>query len=1553
MNHLNPQTSANGQTSGLTHSQTNQLQPPTTSIESQTPNHISIEAARNGTQTSAKNSVAPPGNETNTENIDQSVPKRRKRRAQKPRLSYCTPNVLPKNFNFKLNNIETDTRSKKLRKFAVRQTEIITDLVHDVIIYDKQVENYLGLPNSISIPLSETLKTKDIFVAKTFYFELHSLEDLLLTNILARLRRRNIHFEITWHTDVLLSSNLTKLSKQVFPIIGFEKIVFPKLTEINLTGRKNNPSRLVLPQLKQFEMLKNYTATGPFTGDSFPSLETFNAENCKISNLVLNFQFLKVMNLHHSGISNVDIKSCPMLEEIYLGKNGMNKFETSNNFPNLKILDLHDCCDLTSVSVAGCQQLSSLNISLCAKLQEVNDLSDSFCLSDLNFASCELLEELTGLSNCQHLSSLTLERCLGLREIKELNAPQLKYLNLSYTKNLSTTSHFNVPGLVSLIAGFSSVNALPQNLPNLKLLNVHGTRKLSKIENKHFPNLYVLDVSRSGLEVLNITVSQKLVFLDLIETTSLYHVSVDCETTLSDSRQSLDINKDALRNSMNAHCDKLFRQVFFNDDDTFDSLPLGKKSALSVAWICEPFQDEIPNFPVTYKSSYRDYAYFRSSSNPMYTYILQHMTLRYLHLNLPQISGLQIKCPQLQSLSLNCQNLHNLIIFESMISIKSWTVPSLISFIASHATIRGLTYMPMPSLEYMLADYSHLSDAFFLKDILWPSLRYLYFNKTRLATALNFTQKMEAVQVLIKNCERLRLINGLLSAQFLMIDKCVDLENIAIKYLQKDETGTFTALPESNGKKEILIRSCPKLKIASLCGCFSLNKLVVLNCNCLTDFVSSAHIHVQSAFEQLASLKSLPECLTFAGSLAIAHCENIELISSQVEEVTEFRLASCEKLTKINSVFDMLQDLAVIQCPGLADLNLEKCQKLKTVFLSKVGIQKLCLSDPSLEFLVLIYCKNLTSFCDKSVGLDRLCTFTCEHCPLTELKMRRNSNCKLECELRNTKISDYKWLHSPGGVSSLIIIDQEFVDFELLADLKINNLCLDSVTVNVNSNFTFNDLYRLTLNSCKGSINIIVDELKFSSLHLLEIYNCTVENLLIFREKKLSVDCTDSLILGEVDLASGSDYHISGCVFKKDLKNLTKLVTFTDINLFALGLSFLIATVKTAINVAHQRKMFVSNGKLAVRGHNAVDSNGLLSVPVELTRLVVSNLVVGNVDCEKEATSPPDVEHYRTPSVSPCPSMSLETSSFSVDNDKDRDDLFWLLNRSFDQCALFTEVPLQKKQWSIVWCTFELLYLLINIKFENENTQCQFREQILGLFMKKSTIKIFQRIAKADSYLNFSSGILKNLAKLASKPVYEHSIKQIHKTMLFMMPTLKKNDLDKVKFGILPQALKYLSGSLVMTSKLQCPVCYEEEGSFVSDNTVKFKFFRECGHFGCEECLHRLNRRVCFICRTTIQSSFVEKEELFTELQIFRQFGGNEKIWDTVIKTNLLDFDNFMGVGGLFGESYLHTGYTRLGYLNHGDNYGWRMGFVIGAGDDSYSNSDSFPSEEDDDDHFW
>ena len=177
-----------------------------------------------------------------------------------------------------------------------------------------------------------------------------------------------------------------------------------------------------------------------------------------------------------------------------------------NDYKDSTSIDLSGCDSLQNVDgLVNCTNLTDLNLSYCDSLQNVDGLTKCTKLTNLILSDCYSLQNVDGLANCIKLTNLNLNSCFELRNVDGLaNCTNLTNLDLSH----DIPNPFEVRGVEGVRLNrrqnrfyqkggpiFQNVDGLANctNLTNLKISNCDSLQNVNGIAG--LVNLTSLDLS--------------------------------------------------------------------------------------------------------------------------------------------------------------------------------------------------------------------------------------------------------------------------------------------------------------------------------------------------------------------------------------------------------------------------------------------------------------------------------------------------------------------------------------------------------------------------------------------------------------------------------------------------------------------------------------------------------------------------------------------------------------------------------------------------------------------------------------------------------------------------------------------------------------------------------------------------------------------------------------------------------------------------------------------------------------------------------------------------
>ena len=266
------------------------------------------------------------------------------------------------------------------------------------------------------------------------------------------------------------------------------------------------------------------------------TLDVSGLSNLKVLNCSFNTERLDLPDkvtrdpgVYDEGITELNISGCTALEELNVGINQISTLDLSQ-CPNLKALycgktqlnslDLSNCPDLEILSCYRCPNLTSLGLSCCASLLELNcqgftgtglDVSN---LTSLRTLDCSFSDLATlNVSGCTALESLICDRVYesgGFKTLDVSGLTALKELRCGECMSLEQLNLTGCTSLETLSCCFNNLSRLDlSSCLNLKSLDC-SKNLLSSLDLSKNPLIEELDCGSNDFKTLDLTLLTNL-----------------------------------------------------------------------------------------------------------------------------------------------------------------------------------------------------------------------------------------------------------------------------------------------------------------------------------------------------------------------------------------------------------------------------------------------------------------------------------------------------------------------------------------------------------------------------------------------------------------------------------------------------------------------------------------------------------------------------------------------------------------------------------------------------------------------------------------------------------------------------------------------------------------------------------------------------------------------------------------------------------------------------------------------------------------------------------
>ncbi len=218
-----------------------------------------------------------------------------------------------------------------------------------------------------------------------------------------------------------------------------------------------------------------------------PKSIDLSATQIKDLNVLNDLQNIEVADMHHcynlvdiSGLRSsklriVNFDSCPSLETL----------GDLKDWNNLATINLSNCHKLQSIEcLQKSASLRTINLRECSSIVDLNGLRNCNELISINLFGCTKLKDIDGIHSCTSLKGIDLSECIRLSNINGLsNCSKIQVIELSFCKNLLTVKPLqNLTAVhyidLSLCVKLDSFDGI-QPLKNLTFLEAGGCKSVT------------------------------------------------------------------------------------------------------------------------------------------------------------------------------------------------------------------------------------------------------------------------------------------------------------------------------------------------------------------------------------------------------------------------------------------------------------------------------------------------------------------------------------------------------------------------------------------------------------------------------------------------------------------------------------------------------------------------------------------------------------------------------------------------------------------------------------------------------------------------------------------------------------------------------------------------------------------------------------------------------------------------------------------------------------------------------------------------------------------
>lgn len=293
---------------------------------------------------------------------------------------------------------------------------------------------------------------------------------------------------------------------------------------------------------------------------------------------------------HSPSLTTLEISDCPSLAILDVSKGGIASLDLTEN-ASLQTLDVSGTTSLSAIDfgnttdsqivtinaansevetifVKGCQKLTSLALS--EKIRFL-DVSECASLSQLELNGCSNLMELN-VNGCTSLETLLPNSCVNMERLY-CSDSGIKSLNLVYNSKLEMLDADNCINMTSItihddsfsdVAHDAFVSISIEGCTNLGSVTIGKCPNLSSIGIGTCPNLTYLDISQSGIDLLDVVNNSKLEQLHAYGATALR--SLDFAYTDNSQLWVLNIADSGITDLSLAGCDRISESTLTLND---------------------------------------------------------------------------------------------------------------------------------------------------------------------------------------------------------------------------------------------------------------------------------------------------------------------------------------------------------------------------------------------------------------------------------------------------------------------------------------------------------------------------------------------------------------------------------------------------------------------------------------------------------------------------------------------------------------------------------------------------------------------------------------------------------------------------------------------------------------------------------------------------------------------------------------------------------------------------------------------------------------------------
>lgn len=655
-------------------------------------------------------------------------------------------------------------------------------------------------------------------------------------------------------------------------------------------------------------------------------IQLFSCSDDSIKSISLNAPGLKILRASGNLLTEIDLTKSPLLEEVYLNKNNLSKF----NFPEgteLKYLDVSQN-KLEAIDVSNSNKMEYLDASVNNMRAPLNlKWSTSQTMKHFDI-SCNMFTNLDNIPTYSDLEYFAFNH--NKIKVADLTKyPKLKTLKMQYNTNLASTDFSKCPDLLYLDATGTKITDLNlKSNKNLETLKA-SLLTLSTLDLSNCTELKSLTAEKCYLKEFDFSANTKLKNIDIA----------------GNELTKLDLSKNVMLNNINCSSNKL------------ETLEVGQLAKLDTL-----------NCSINYIKTLD---------------ISKNTALKSLNCASNNIAELNIKnCKDL--LYVNCadNNIENLT-FSAQLDIVGGSVSgnnmnkeALDALFTSLPDINGIEIESADALWKGIMSYSNnpgsaTADATTLEakgwkgqassDALGDASAMAVFSPDIVGTKVSFAIDC-AADIIIDWGDGSKKTYKYDSKS----SSYQNFEDVLQGTTMKIYAPEATSFGIANASvAQINVSNMPKLKSLA-CSRNAITELDLSKNEALEQLTCNNNPLIYLNLGEAKALKNLYCGYTQIKSLDFTNCKNLKYLDVENNRLKELNLTGCENLETINAPYNDLTEIDLSKSPKLttfyADKNqLKHLDLSNNVILEKLSVEKNQLETldvKDLKELVYLYCDN-------------------------------------------------------------------------------------------------------------------------------------------------------------------------------------------------------------------------------------------------------------------------------------------------------------------------------------------------------------------------------------------------------------------------------------------------------------------------------------------------------------------------------------------------------------------------------------------------------------------